>query len=112
MNGSVVCDLGHTVITAFSREGTRHNEGSREARLLSATAPSSGGLSAATFSRGEKVAPQLLPALAPHREPDGFFRGAEQGPRLVAAFVVFSCGGRIVDNPGACLHVHEAVLHH
>jgi AMP-binding enzyme/AMP-binding enzyme C-terminal domain len=48
----------------------------------------------------------LLPALAPHCEPDRFLRGAEQRARLVGAFLLLGGGGGIIDNAGARLDVH------
>src|ERR1700722_921368 len=95
-------------------------------RAKRAAAPSSSGLSPATFSLGEKggrlsrdrnsgeriVRSRLLAALAANREPDCLFRGAEQRPRLVAAFLLLGGRRRIIDDAGARLDMHEPVLHH
>ena len=53
----------------------------------------------------------LLPALARNREPDGFFRGTEQGARLVVALLLLGGGRGIVDDADASLDMHQPVLH-
>src|SRR5579872_3577827 len=69
---------------------------------------------AATMACGAElhVDGALLPALGAGREAHGLLRRAEQRPRLVGAFAVFVVGRRIVDDSGAGLHMHLAVLDH